>query len=365
MSADRRLRVLMPVLLCLVSAAPILLAPGTSRAAPGSVTNLTATATGTNEITLSWTPYSGNDFARYEIRRGTAAGVTTASPLVDTLSAKTASSFADRTVLPYTTYYYKVFVIDTAGVAGSSAEPSARTLALSYPFADTVAAANVNFVPTGTWAIVANSPGEGDAYSGSWHWSDSPGGNYAPNSSGTLTLAIRLGTATMPALTYRERYAFETNVDYGHVEVSADGTNWYAVASVTGSQTTWAERRIDLTQWAGYDGIRIRFRIAASSSVESDGWHLDSFSINETPLTSMPYPLREDFESGTSRWLLGGWSPATEGTNGPTSIHDSKTGNYPALAYNGMVSTGVFDLTFAKNPTLVFWHRYNIFNDHS
>lgn len=355
----------MPVLLCLVSAASILLAPGTSRAAPGSVTNLTATATGTNEITLSWTPYSGNDFARYEIRRGTAAGVTTTSPLVDTLSAKTASSFADRTVLPYTTYYYKVFVIDTAGVAGSSAEPSARTLALSYPFADTVAATNVNFVPTGTWAIVANSPGEGDAYSGSWHWSDSPGGNYAPNSNGTLTLAIRLGTATMPVLTYRERYAFETNVDYGHVEVSADGTNWYAVASVTGSQTTWAERRIDLTQWAGYDGIRIRFRIAASSSVESDGWHLDSFTINETPLASMPYPLREDFESGTSRWLLGGWSPATEGTNGPTSIHDSKTGNYPALAYNVMISTGVFDLTFARNPTLVFWHRYNIFNDHS
>jgi hypothetical protein len=81
------------------------------------------------------------------------------------------------------------------------------------------------------------------------------------------------------------------------------------VTSVTGSQTTWAERRIDLTQWAGYDGIRIRFRMAANGTVESDGWHLDSFAIGETPQSSLPYPFAEDFESGTTNWLLGGWLP--------------------------------------------------------
>jgi len=330
---------------------------------PGDVTGLSAAANSPHAITLTWNAYGGADFLRYEVRRRTTAGVTRTDALVDTLSA---TSVTDSGLVAYTTYYYRVFVVDTTDAASVGVETSARTKSLSYPHSDPVDSVNLNFSAGGAWSIVKNGTGDEDAYTGEWHWSDSPGGNYAPNTNASLTMTVNLGTAIMPVLTYWERYSFEPNADYGFIEISLDGTTWTQAGFVTGSQTVWTRKQIDLTQWAGYSEVRIRFRVQSNSATESDGWHIDDLTIAETPTPSLPYPFVDTFESdSTNSWLASSWSLTTGGHTAPNAITDSKLGNYPRDTKNHLVSLGVLDLSGAVNPVLTFWHKYWFYTNHS
>ena len=268
----------------------------THMAQPGDVAEVTISGATPHKLTINWSQYTGEDFVRYDVRTSSAAGVTATSPLLASFESSEMTSVTDSGLIAYTTHYYRVFVVDTADAVSTGVEASARTSALYYPHTDTVDSANVNFVAAGRWAVVPNSPGEGDAYSGSYHWSDSPGGNYDPSTNSALTLTINLGTATMPALTYWDRYSFQSQVGLRLYRSLAGRSSWSQAGFVTGSQTTWARKQIDLTQWAGYGEVRVRFRSVSDAATESDGWHLDDFSVTEPETPSLPYPFVEDFE---------------------------------------------------------------------
>ena len=66
-----------------------------------------------------------------------------------------------------------------------------------------------------------------------------------------LTIAINLSDADIPVLSYWEHYAFQANVDWGFLEVSTNGTSWTQFCAVTGVQSEWGQRKIDLTSLAG------------------------------------------------------------------------------------------------------------------
>ena len=148
-------------------------------AQPGQVSGLAVSVSTPYSKTLTWTAYDSSDFAAYKISMRKTSAATYDS--VGALDVQTTDSYAITGLTPYTAYDISVAVIDTGGAEGLAVELiNQRTPALYFPHADSVTASNINFTPSGTWTVVENGPGEGDAYTGTYHWSDSPGGNYAP-----------------------------------------------------------------------------------------------------------------------------------------------------------------------------------------
>jgi fibronectin type 3 domain-containing protein len=73
-----------------------------------------AEATGDSmSATLSWTRSSAHDFAEYRLYRAEGTGVTEASTLVVTIEEPDVIRYKDRGLTPATTYYYRVYVVDT------------------------------------------------------------------------------------------------------------------------------------------------------------------------------------------------------------------------------------------------------------
>lgn len=77
---------------------------------------------------LVWSPSNESDFVSYKIYRATVAGVTTQSTLAATITAIGTTQYVDNdappTVPPGTTYYYRVFVFDSAAQNAGSNEES-------------------------------------------------------------------------------------------------------------------------------------------------------------------------------------------------------------------------------------------------
>jgi hypothetical protein len=84
-----------------------------------------------------------------------------------------------------------------------------------------------------------------------------------------------------------------------------------------------------------------------------------SFFIYAGITEAVPYPFYDDFESGTSNWVLGGLWNLTESQcfDGEFAVTDSPDGNYPD-DYNGSLTLATtIDLTTAISPVLIFWHK--------
>ena len=326
-------------------------------AGPGDVTGFTAEATTPHSITLTWTPYDSGDFARYEIRRAAAPGVTQASTLVDSISSRADSTFTDSDLIAYHTYYYRVFVVDTAGVVSAGVETSARTFPLGYPHDDTVDSTGLNFVAGGAWAIVEDGAGEGNAHTGPYHWSDSPAGTYAPNTSASLTMAVDLSSAASPVLRFWERYSFEIDGDWGFVEVSIDGgatrTQEYFV---TGNRPDWKQEQIDLSPYRLTPAVMIRFRLQSNGSYESEGWHVDDFEIVDLDC-ALAFPFFDDLDDSTaSNWLTSSFEIRAGGRSGPNLMHDSPVGS-GAHTGSGGASTGASCLASLPHEEHSAGHR--------
>ncbi len=75
----------------------------------------TAIAGSMTSLSLRWTPNTDTDFASYQIRRVQDANVSLSSLLVKELNDARVTSYVDSGLDPGTTYYYRVYVFDTAG----------------------------------------------------------------------------------------------------------------------------------------------------------------------------------------------------------------------------------------------------------
>lgn len=100
---------------------------------PQAVTLDDAGSVGETAILLNWSRNSERDFARYELRRSTNAGVNPSSPLLTSASQAEATSFLDTGLTENTEYFYRVFVVDRGGNVVGSNELAQTTLNADPP----------------------------------------------------------------------------------------------------------------------------------------------------------------------------------------------------------------------------------------
>ncbi|HUM29159.1 MAG TPA: immune inhibitor A [Thermoanaerobaculia bacterium] len=304
-------------------------------------------------IDLSWSASGLGDFWKYEVYRSTSPSVSLSSTKIGEFTNVNTLAMTDTGLDIGTTYYYKVFVYNTYGTTTPSNERSATTVSITIPFLDPMENLN-SWVATGTWGVTDEA-----VHGGTFSVTDSPFANYADSSDTSIVTAVNLIGTNRPVLTFWDRFAFETNGDWGVVEVSTNGTTWIRRYSVTGIRDPWARQQIDLSEWKGQPNLRIRFAVRTNSSVVPyDGWYIDDVAVEDLVLPVFTPPFTEDFESGLGNWLRARWTEVTDDPHGgTTSLRSTPEGNtYPSTP-NMLDLAGTLDLSSTTSPQMTYWVR--------
>ncbi|KKU14645.1 MAG: Glycoside hydrolase family 5, partial [Parcubacteria group bacterium GW2011_GWB1_45_9] len=97
---------------------------------PTSVTLNLLTNISTSTVSLSWSQNTDPDFASYKLLRSTSPNVTTNNTLIATITNQNQTSFTDANLSSGTTFFYKLFVFDKAGLSTGSNEVSSATISV-------------------------------------------------------------------------------------------------------------------------------------------------------------------------------------------------------------------------------------------
>ncbi len=125
------------------------------------------------------------------------------------------------------------------------------------------------------WALSGES-----VHGGTQAWSDSPGANYADNRSlALLSPKIDVRDIETPALLFWVRVELEDTWDFLYVEASADnGDTWRTLMAMSGT-AAWHQERIALSDFAGTNNLRVRFRLASDGAANAAGCWIDDVVI--------------------------------------------------------------------------------------
>ena len=125
--------------------------PPVASAVPSAPTGLTATASSSSVIGLSWTavtPPANCTISSYSVYRSTTSGFTPSSSNL-VASGVTGTTYSNTGLAASTTYYYIVEAVDSDGSSAASAQASAETSAASC--------STVPSAPTGLTATASSS----------------------------------------------------------------------------------------------------------------------------------------------------------------------------------------------------------------
>jgi hypothetical protein len=243
-----------------------------------------------------------------------------------------------------------------------------EAFAIPYPFCDDMEdSASGNWCFDAPWGYTSQH-----AQSGTLSITDSPDANYENDVDVSFSLCsgINLISAQMPVLSFWHRYDLETNHDYVYIDVSINaGASWSTIYFVTGHATGWKKEKVDLSPYAGYSDVRIRFRLQSDASGQDDGWYIDDVCIQETDNPVIAYPFIDDMENGNvtdSNWLSSSWELIDWDYHSPThSWTESPEGDYPyhltTYVLMSLTLAGCIDLPNTGNPQLAFWHHYDMY----
>ncbi|RKY88681.1 hypothetical protein DRQ11_03090 [candidate division KSB1 bacterium] len=92
----------------------------------------------TTSVSLNWSQNEDTDFASYMIFRSNSPGVDNSSQSIATITSRSQTNFRDTGLKENTTYYYKVYVYDKAGLYAGSNEVDVKTKANAPPLAVTL-----------------------------------------------------------------------------------------------------------------------------------------------------------------------------------------------------------------------------------
>lgn len=127
---------------------------------------------------------------------------------------------------------------------------------------------------------------------------DSPSGNYANNSSKTMTTTqkVDLTDATSAFLRFKAKWDIEAAYDYAQVSASADGTSWTPLCGkfthdgtvnqdfeqpiYDGTKNGWVDEQMDLGAFSGQQ-IYIRFGLYSDQGVNGDGIYIDDLFVDK------------------------------------------------------------------------------------
>ena len=167
----------------------------------------------------------------------------------------------------------------------------------------------------GNWIVSGYDWGLTDSTSRSSSHSltDSPVGNYLPNSncSATLLDPLDLSGAVDPVLVFWHKGSMSCCNDYLYVDVSTDGgTNWtevhhYGSPYAPIQQSTWSLEQFDLGDWKGIS-VKVRFRLVSDGGGDvDDGWYVDDVRIEPKVSTFLLNYLTSGSGSGIKvQWTL-------------------------------------------------------------
>ncbi len=307
-----------------------------------------------SSMRLQWNDLNDPDFKAYAIYRSPTSTVDTNSELITTITEQATTEFVDTGLQARTSYYYRVYFVDTADVHAPSNSTSAMTFGVTVPFHDDFESDSGVWTFTGEWGRVTDA-GVGNSMS----LGDSPG-DFTSNVDTWAVTGVDLSGTTWPVVAFDERFDFAGH--WGRFEVSSNGgANWTVLHGATTSHTGWVQRRFDLSPWRGQAQVWIRYFVDANSGVPADGWHIDNLYIGENLIEgSSSYPFFDGFEDGDGNWLQGGWTLIDDNPyEGSTSILDtpaSRLGNSELwLTYGSEL-----DLSSATDPLLTFQVRGNL-----
>jgi hypothetical protein len=112
-------------------------------------------------------------------------------------------------------------------------------------------------------------------------WTDSPGTQYADESVYRLQLKPKFDLTGVAGsrLVFRHKYDTEPGYDLCIVEARAKGKNWTILAVFSGRQTSFSTTSLDMSEFDGRTGVKVRFSLVSDQSVHEDGWHIDDVEM--------------------------------------------------------------------------------------
>ena len=187
--------------------------------------------------------------------------------------------------------------------------------AMDRLFADNMENGIGGWIVDDPWALTTSS-----SRSGTYAWTDSPGGHYQNDVNTTLwspgSPPIDLTDVDSATLTFWHRYAFGSG-DSGNVWVARrdeDRPGWWTtrgaqpIQTFTGTQPTWQQASIDLTPFVGEE-IRLAFQLWSDATETADGWYIDDVAVYSTDFVSpviLENPRPASFQSGVG--VISGWA---------------------------------------------------------
>jgi carboxypeptidase T len=220
---------------------------------------------------------------------------------------------------------------------------------------------------------------------------DSPNGNYAPNTvyASELINAVHIpANAVQPRIEFWGKWSIQPDYDYAQVSIADNVDNWLSLCGryttvgesfgnpseplYTGVQNQWVEERVDLSGFTG-NKLRIQVKLTSKSNGGWDGFYMDDFRVvyydptigltktidleaKDFKLTQRPNPASEQV---TIDWTTAGDQLSGEGQllgrtkwNQPVNLNNTITqtievGAWPTGVYitnlmlpNGQMVTG-------------------------
>ena len=203
---------------------------------------------------------------------------------------------------------------------------------LSDVFADDVEGGVGTWTATGLWH---QSTRRADSPVTSWYYGDEATGTYdtGDRNSGALTSSgISLAGSTDAELAFSEWSAVEsgTSWDRTRVQASSDGVTWTTVFESHGTGTTWVQRTVDLSAFAGGD-VYLRFWFDTIDGLINtfEGWYVDDVSVRAAG--SAPAPTVSSVSPSDG--------PAVGGT--PVTITGADFAAGATVTFGGAAATNV------------------------
>jgi hypothetical protein len=231
--------------------------------------------------------------------------------------------------------------------------------------------------PGTTWAIT-----EEDSYTGSHSLTDSPGGNYADNSSNSImTVPLDFSGYIAVEVYFWAKIDVEKDWDFFIIQattstepVPVDGL-WTTVFESSGDDLPWQSYRASLNQFAYSNNVRLRLKILSDNYVTQDGVYIDDFNVlgyykeeddlivdydGPAKITADSYTIPREFTIpvGTGDYISYVGLAHTSGFSGIKVIYSADGG--PEQEYFSEVSSGPsgdYELRIPEQPagTQVFF----------
>lgn len=112
-------------------------------------------------------------------------------------------------------------------------------------------------------------------------WTDTPGAQYADESIYRLQLKPKFDLTGVAGsrLIFRQKYNTEPGYDLCIVEARAKGKGWTILAVYSGRQASFSTVSLDMSEFDGRTGVKVRFSLVTDQSVQEDGWHIDDVEM--------------------------------------------------------------------------------------